>query len=83
MMENDETLSKWNGNFYTTATLGFASQIIQMGMEKDADKGVWSALIFDMIADAERSLENEGITDETHPKMQAYRALLSVKDQYE
>ena len=82
MMENDETLSKWNGNFYTTGTLGFVSQIIHMGMEKEADEGVWSALISDMAADAKRQLEKEEITDETHPRMKAYRALLSVKDQY-
>ena len=82
MMENDETLSKWNGNFYTTGTLGFVSQIIHMGMEKEADKDVWSALISDMAADAKRQLEKEEITDEAHPRMKAYRALLSVKDQY-
>ena len=33
MMENDETLGKWYGNFYTTASLGFVPQIIKMGMK--------------------------------------------------
>lgn len=27
-------------------------------------------------------LDNEGITDEDHPRMKAYKALLSVSDQY-
>lgn len=82
IMENDETLSKWKGNFYTTATLGFATQIIEMGLNKDVDDSVWSALVSDMVSDAERQMESEGITDEDHPRMKAYKALLSVKEQF-
>ena len=82
MLENDETLGKWYGNFYTTASLGFASQIIKMGMTEDVDESVWSVLISDMAADAKRQLDNEGITDESHPRMKAYKALMSVSDQY-
>ena len=82
MIEDDETLGKWYGNFYTTASLGFATQIIKMGMTEDVDESVWSALVSDMAADAKRQLDNEGITDEDHPRMKAYKALLSVSDQY-
>ena len=82
MLENDETLGKWYGNFYTTASLGFASQIIKMGMTEDVDESVWSVLISDMAADAKRQLDNEGRTDESHPRMKAYKALMSVSDQY-
>ncbi len=82
MMENDETLGKWNGNFYTTATLGFASQIIEMSLDKEVDEGVWSALVSDMVSDAKRQIDKEGISDEDHPRMKAYQALLSVKEQY-
>lgn len=82
MMENDETLGKWYGNFYTTASLGFAPQIIKMGMAEAVDESVWSALVSDMAADAKRQLDNEGITDEDHPRMKAYKALLSVSDLY-
>ncbi len=82
MMENDETLGKWYGNFYTTASLGFATQIIKMGMLEDVDESVWNVLISDMAADAKRQLDNEGITDEDHPRMKAYKALLSVSEQY-
>jgi hypothetical protein len=120
MMENDETLSKWKGNFYTTATLGFASQIIEMGLDKEVDDSMWSALVSDMAADAKRQIDKEGITEEIrkadfselstqsrtalnghpldvqrtpaqehrgseedHPRMKAYNALLSVKEKYE
>ncbi len=34
------------------------------------------------IPDCEWQLDNEGITDEDHPRMKAYKALLSVSDQY-
>ncbi|MCR5301077.1 MAG: hypothetical protein K6E49_01405 [Lachnospiraceae bacterium] len=53
-----------------------------MGMAEDIDESVWSVLISDMAADAKRQLDDEGITDENHPRMKAYRALLSVSDQY-
>ncbi len=83
MMDNDDTLSKWYGNFYTTATLGFAPQIIEMGIENGSeDVQIWSALISDMVSDAKRQLDAEGITDEDHPRMKAYKALLSVKNEY-
>lgn len=83
MMENDETLGKWKGNFYTTASLGFAPQIIKMGLSEDIDESMWGALVSDMASDAKRQLDDEGITDESHPRMKAYKALLSVKEMYE
>ena len=82
MMENDETLGKWYGNFYTTASLGFAPQIIKMGLAEDVDKSVWNNLVSDMAADAKRQIDNDGITDEEHPKMKAYKALLSLIEEY-
>ena len=83
MMPDDETLGKWYGNYYTTATLGFAPQIIEMGIRKESvDEDVWSSLISDMTADAKRQIDADGITDEEHPKMKAYQALMSVKEQY-
>ena len=82
MMENDETLGKWYGNFYMTASLGFAPQIIKIGMSEDVDESIWNVLISDMAADAKRQLDKEGITDDNHPRMKAYKALLSVMDQY-
>lgn len=82
MLDNDETLSKWYGNYYTTATLGFAPQIIEMGIGEDAaDKDVWTSLVSDMVDDAKRQIDVEGITDEDHPRMKAYKALLSLQNQ--
>jgi hypothetical protein len=54
-----------------------------MGMSEDADEGVWSALISDMAADAKRQIDKEGIKDEDHPRMKAYKALLSVAESME
>ena len=82
MMENDETLGKWYGNFYTTASLGFAPQIIKMGMSDNVDDDIYSRLASDMAADMKRQLDEEEITDEDHPAMKAYQAMLSVSDQY-
>ncbi len=82
MIENDETLSKWNGNFYTTSSLGFATQIIKMGMTENVDENVWADLASDMAADKKRQLDKDGITDEDHPAMKAYKALVSVEEQY-
>lgn len=81
MMENDETLGKWYGSFYTTASLGFAPQIIKMGLAEDIDESVWDDLLSDMAADAKRQIDSEGITDEEHPRMKAYKALLSLTGQ--
>ncbi len=82
IMPNDETMNKFKGNYYTTATLGFVPQIIEMGMNDDTDDSLWAALISDMAADAKRKLDNDGISDENDPRVQACNALLSVKEQY-
>ncbi|MCR5323215.1 MAG: penicillin binding protein PBP4B [Lachnospiraceae bacterium] len=83
LIENDTTLNRYRGNFYTTATLGFVPQIIEMGLCEDpVDESVWGALVSDMATDAKRQLEDEGITDEGHPRMKTYKALLSVKSGY-
>ena len=82
MLENDETLGKWYGNLYTTASLGFAPQIIKMGMSEDVDESIWASLVSDMVADMKRQIDDEGITDEDNPRIKAYKAMLSVSDQY-
>ncbi len=82
IMPNDETLNKWKSSFYTTATLGFAPQIIEMGMYENVDEGLWGALVSDMAGDAKRKLDAEGISDENDPRVKAYKALLSVSEQY-
>lgn len=79
LLEGDETLNQYKGNFYTTATLGFVSEILQIGMEDpDNCKEVLKSLEKDMAADAERRLREDGVTDEDHPEMRAYRSLQEI-----
>jgi hypothetical protein len=53
-----------------------------MGMAEDIDESVWDNLVSDMAADAKRQIDSEGITDEEHPRMKAYKALLSLIEEY-
>ena len=55
-------------------------KITKMGMAEDIDESVWDNLVSDMAADAKRQIDSEGITDEKHPRMKAYKALLSLLD---
>ena len=83
LLENDETLSKYKGNYYTTATLGFVPEIIEIGLDSDhVDDGVWKGLLSDMAADAKRQIDAEGITDKDHPAIHAYNALLEAYDSW-
>ena len=81
ILEGDETLSAWGGNYYTTSTAGFIPEIIEISLENGTpDKKIWNSLLSDMISDAERRLQSAGITDPDHPQMKAYQALLSLND---
>ena len=76
LVPGDTTLNQYSGNLYTTATLGFATEIIEMGLEKGGDsKELYQSLLYDMAADAKRKLVNDGITDPTHPQYKACKAL--------
>ncbi len=80
MIPDDESLSQYNGNFYTAASLGFAPQIIEMGMsEERISDEQWAALVSDMAADAKRQIDKTGITDDDHPTMRAYHSLLYIR----
>ena len=76
LVPGDQTLNQYSGNLYTTATLGFATEIIEMGLEKGGDsKELYQSLLCDMAADAARKLHNDGITDPAHPQYKACKAL--------
>ena len=76
LVPGDTTLNQYSGNLYTTATLGFATEIIEMGLEKGGNsKELYQSLLYDMAADAKRKLANDGITDPTHPQYKACKAL--------
>ena len=76
LVPGDQTLNQYSGNLYTTATLGFATEIIEMGLEKGGDsRELYQSLLCDMAADAARKLHNDGITDPAHPQYKACKAL--------
>jgi CubicO group peptidase (beta-lactamase class C family) len=82
ILAGDPTLNSYNGNFYTTASLGFAPEIIEIGLDADnIDDGIWADMATDMAADMMRSIEQNGITDQAHPKWRAYDALMSVVEE--
>ena len=78
MRPDDDTLSQFDGSYYLTSTLGFVSQIIEMGMDGETDRDLYRSLVSDMIADRARQLEEDDITDPEHPKRRAYDALCRV-----
>ena len=76
LVPGDQTLNQYSGNLYTTATLGFATQIIEMGLEPGCNsEEIYQSLLSDMAADAERKLAQDGITDPKHPQAKACKAL--------
>ncbi len=69
------------GNMYTTSTLGFIGQILEIGLSGGkVDKDIWASLAGDMAADTMRKIESEGIEDHDHPRWKAYEALLQAKE---
>ena len=84
LVEGDETLNGYKGTFYTTASLGFVTEIIRVGLEDQSDSdAIYASLARDMAADCERKIADEGITAEDHPRMRTYKALCKVRDSYE
>ncbi len=82
LVPGDETLNYYSGNAYTTATLGFVPEIIEIGLEgNDSDLEIYRSLLSAMIADAEVKITEHGITDQTHPEYLAYNALCTVLEQ--
>ena len=80
MLPNDETLGRYNGNYYTTGALGFVPQILEIGLKGEADKDIYKSLVSDMVKDKARDLEEDEVTDPEHPEMKAYEALCQVLD---
>ena len=84
LVEGDETLNGYKGTFYTTSSLGFVTDIIQVGLDDKANQeAIYASLVRDMAADCERKIADEEITDENHPRMKTYQALCKVRDSYE
>lgn len=80
ILEGDETLNTYNGNLYTTATLGFVPQIIEMGLDSESvDEAIWASMAGDIAADILRVINDNGITDHNHPRWRAYEAMLEAQ----
>lgn len=80
ILEGDETLSKYRGNFYTTATLGFVPEIVEISLHSTQDEEeLLKSLVSDMIADTERQISEEGISDPDHPLVCALEALKTLE----
>jgi len=80
ILEGDETLSKYKGNFYTTATLGFVPEIVEISLHSTQDEeDLLKSLVFDMISDTEREISEEGITDPDHPLFHTLEALNTLE----
>ena len=69
----------YSGSMYTTATLGFVPEIIEIGLNGEADKGIWASMAGDIAADIKRRLDKDGITDEDYPRWRAYKAMLETQ----
>lgn len=81
MRMEDETLGKYDGNFYTTGMLGFVSEILQTALKYPSDRKVYLSLLKNMIRDTKIKMTEEQIKDEDHPRRKAYRALCEVLEQ--
>lgn len=80
LLEGDPTFNNYGGSQYTTGRLGFASEIVHMGLEPDTDPDIWRDLLRSMIKDHEKDMAANGITSPTHPRYRTYEALKSVLD---
>ncbi len=82
ILEGDETLNQYKGNFYTTATLGFVPEIVEISLHSTQDeKDLLKSLLFDMTADIEREIKEQEITDPNHPLVRAKEALKTVGEE--
>ncbi|MBR6033744.1 MAG: serine hydrolase [Clostridia bacterium] len=80
-----ETANSFNGNFYTTSTLGFVPQIIYTGFNNDGNnlKDALDSLIKDMSNEKQKYIENKEEKngkkfDENHAVIKAKKALDEV-----
>lgn len=72
--------NKFNGNWYTSATLGFVAQILYQGLSSRAGNpnAALSALLADMAAGKFQLVEKEGAASPDHPIVRAGYALVET-----
>ncbi len=74
-----ETLNKFNGDWYTSASLGFITQLIYMGCVRTPEsKDAFDYLLSDMASEKLKLVRAEKRIPRTHAVMQAWYALLEA-----
>ena len=73
----EENLNKFDGNYYTSASLGFVPQILSIGMDRDSDvTETLAALTADMATEASRLIDENTPAD--HPLVKNLEARIAV-----
>lgn len=78
LLDGDETLSAYKGNYYTTAKLGFVPELIYTGIDRDAEESEYIGVISDIAQGYKDNIDEKGISSEDDPRILAYKSLMSV-----
>ena len=79
LLEGDETLNAYGGNYYTTSSLGFVPEILGVGMDKETvDPEIYRDFVADLVSDAKLGLKEDGVTKKTDPRVKSMEALEDV-----
>lgn len=70
-------MNRFDGGWYTAASLGFVTQMIQMELPSVGENG-FLATIQDMVSDKLRLVEQSGAKDSRHPAVRSLYALMEV-----
>ena len=80
LLDGDQTLNAYKGNYYTTAKLGFVPELIMTGIDRETDEADYISVISDIADGYKNTINEKGITDENDPRMLAFESLQSVLD---
>ena len=74
--------NRFNGNWYTTSTLGFVAELLYLGFMGDVPQETLKALLKDMAAEKHKLVEEAGelAKDPNHPIRRAYEALRAAAE---
>lgn len=70
-------MNRFDGGWYTAASLGFVTQLIQMELAGVGEDGFLAAMQ-DMVSDKLRLVEQSGAKDSRHPAVRSLYALMEV-----
>ena len=76
--------NQFDGNWYTSSTLGFVANILNQGLNENSAASdiqpALDALLKDMATDKQRLVAAEGVTDPTHPLVRASYSITDLAD---